>query len=241
MKFQTKLTKVEKGAEKIRGEKLEKLMTENTFAQNIFFLLTGKMPDKKQTKMFEAILSSVIDHGPATASALTARISASSKNPLHASVAAGLLGLGERHGVVISQAMEFFYNNEDEKDWLTLLKQMKKNKQYVLGYGHKFFDSIDPRTVKLFELAKENDIFGQHCELALVVEKNLNEISSKKLPLNADGAIAAILCDMGFGSNIGNGIFIMARVPGLVAQVLEEVENDVGIRRLDDSEVEYVA
>ncbi|MFA7245403.1 MAG: citryl-CoA lyase [Candidatus Magasanikbacteria bacterium] len=240
MKFQTKLTKVEKGEEIIRGEKLEKLMTENTFAQNIFFLLTGKIPDKKQTKMFEAILSSVIDHGPATASALTARISASAKNPLHASVAAGLLGLGERHGVVISQAMEFFYNHEDEKDWLTLLKQMKENKQYVLGYGHKFFEDADPRTVKLFEIAKQNDIFGQHCELALVVEKNLNEISSKKLPLNADGAIAAILCDMGMASNIGNGIFIIARVPGLVAQVLEEVENDTGIKRLSDEEIEYL-
>ena len=240
MKFQTKLTKVEKGEETIRGEKLEKLMTENTFAQNIFFLLTGHKSDEKQTKMFEAILSSVIDHGPATASALTARISASAKNPLHASVAAGLLGLGERHGVVISQTMEFFYNHEDEKDWLGLLKKMKENKQYILGYGHKFFTDADPRSVKLFELAKENDIFGQHCEMGLAVEKNLNEISSKKLPLNADGAIAAILCDIGLGSNVGNGIFIIARVPGLVAQVLEEVENDVGIRRLDDSEVEYI-
>ena len=240
MKFQTKLTKVEKGEETIRGEKLEKLMTENTFAQNIFFLLTGHKPDEKQSKMFEAILSSVIDHGPATASAMNARISASAKNPLHASVAAGLLGLGERHGVVISQAMEFFYNHAEEKDLPGLLKDMKEKKQYVLGYGHKFFSDADPRSVKLFELAKENNIFGQHCELALVVEKNLNEISSKKLPLNADGAIAAILCDMGLKSNIGNGIFIIARVPGLVTQILEEVENDVGIRRLDDSEVEYI-
>lgn len=240
MKFQTKLTKVEKGEEIIRGENLEKLMTENTFAQNIFFLLIGKMPDEKQTKMFEAILSSVIDHGPATASALTARISASAKNPLHASVAAGLLGLGERHGVVISQAMEFFYKNSEEKNLLGLLKTMKENKQYVLGYGHKFFPDLDPRTVKLFEIAKENNIFGQYCEFALNVEKNLNEISSKKLPLNADGAIAAILCDMGMKSNIGNGIFIIARVPGLVAQVLEEVESDVGIRRLSDDEIEYL-
>ena len=240
MKFQTKLTKVEKGEETIRGEKLEKLMTENTFAQNIFFLLTGHKPDEKQTKMFEAILSSVIDHGPATASAMNARISASAKNPLHASVAAGLLGLGERHGVVISQTMEFFYNHAEEKDVLGLLQKMKEEKKYVLGYGHKFFTDADPRAVKLFELAKENDIFGQHCKLALSVEKNLNEISSKKLPLNVDGAIAAILCDMGLKSNIGNGIFIIARVPGLVAQVLEEVENDTGIRRLADDEIDYV-
>jgi citrate synthase len=155
-------------------------------------------------------------------------------------VAAGLLGLGERHGVVISQAMEFFYNHKDEKDLPGLLKTMKENKQYVLGYGHKFFSEVDPRTSKLFEIAKENSIFSKHCELALQVEKNLNEISSKKLPLNADGAIAAILCDMGVKSNIGNGIFIIARVPGLVAQIVEEQENDVGIRRLSDEEVEYI-
>jgi len=142
--------------------------------------------------------------------------------------------------VVISQAMEFFYNHAEEKDVLGLLQKMKEEKKYVLGYGHKFFTDADPRAVKLFELAKENDIFGQHCKLALSVEKNLNEISSKKLPLNVDGAIAAILCDMGLKSNIGNGIFIIARVPGLVAQVLEEVENDTGIRRLADDEIDYV-
>lgn len=240
MKFQTKLTKVDNNQEIIRGQNLEKLMVENTFAQNIFFLLTGKKLSEKESKMFEAILSSVIDHGPATASALTARISASAKNPLHASVAAGLLGLGEKHGVVISQAMEFFYKHTEEKDLLGLLKTMKENKQYVLGFGHKFFTDSDPRSLKLFEIAKENGVFGTHCELALEIEKNLNEISSKKLPLNADGAIAAILCDMGLESSVGNGIFIIARVPGLVAQVLEEVGDDVGIRRLEDGEVEYL-
>ncbi|MFA7315043.1 MAG: citryl-CoA lyase [Candidatus Magasanikbacteria bacterium] len=240
MKFQTKITKVENGQEIIYGQNLEKLMEENTFGQNIFFLLTGKLPNKKESKIFEVILSSVIDHGPATASALNARISASAKNPLHTSVAAGLLGLGDRHGVVISQAMDFFYSHIEEKNILELLTKMKKEKKYVLGFGHKFFTDADPRTLKLFSLAKEYGLFGKHCKLALAIEKNLNDISSKKLPLNADGAIAAILCDMGFASNIGNGIFVIARVPGLVAQILEEVESGVGIRRLEESEIEYL-
>ncbi|OIO18395.1 MAG: hypothetical protein AUJ23_03770 [Candidatus Magasanikbacteria bacterium CG1_02_32_51] len=240
MKFQTRITKVENGQEIIYGQNLEKLMEENTFAQNIFFLLTSKLPNEKASKMFEAILSSIIDHGPATASAMIARISASAKNSLHASVAAGLLGLGERHGVVISQAMDFFYEHVEEKDLSSLLTKMKEEKKYVLGFGHKFFIDTDPRTLKLFSLAKENEIFGVHCELALAIEKNLNEISSKKLPLNADGAIAAILCDMKLESSIGNGVFVIARVPGLVAQILEEVNNDVGIRRLDDGEIEYL-
>ena len=241
MKFQTSLTHIKNGKEIIRGRALEDIVNNNSFTEAIYLLLRGELPIGAQTKMFNAILTSVIDHGPGTASAMTARISASAMNPLHASVAAGLLGMGERHGVVISQAMDFFYENLEIKNLKIRIEEMKANKQYLMGYGHKVFTDEDPRTTTLFEIAKEADIFGKHCELAQICGKILNEISSRPLPLNADGAIAAILCDMGFDSRLGNGIFVIARVPGLVAHVIEEMMNDQGIRRVPEEEVEYVA
>ena len=51
--------------------------------------------------------------------------------------------------------------------------------------------------------------------------------------------MAAILADMGFDSRMAKGIFIIARMPGLVAQVFEEVNNDVGLRRLPEEEISY--
>ncbi len=240
MHFKTSITNVQKdGTEIIRGHELGDLMINNGFVQTIYLLLKGQLPNETQAKMFDAILSSVVDHGPAVASALNARISASAKNPLHASVAAGLLGLGERHGVVIEPAMKFFFDHKDETDVLGLLKNMKEQKKYAPGFGHKIFE-VDPRTQRLFAIAKETGIYGGYCEFAQKVEDTLNSFSSKKLPLNADGAIAAILCDMGFDARVGNGVFVIARVPGLVAHVIEEIQNDEGIRRLEPEDIEYI-
>ncbi len=240
MKFKTSITNVQRdGTEIIRGHELGDLVNNYSFVETIYLLLKGELPNEGQTKMFNAIFTSVIDHGPAVASALAARISASAKNPLHASVAAGLLGLGDRHGVVIEPAMKFFYDHAEEKNLTELLTTMKEQKKYASGFGHKIFE-VDPRTERLFSIAKENTIYGKYCAFAQKVEETLNSISSKKLPLNADGAIAAILCDMGFDARIGNGIFVIARVPGLVAHVIEEITNDEGIRRIEPEDVEYL-
>lgn len=240
MKFKTAITRIENDKESIRGKKLDKLIKDHTFTETIFLILKGTLPNENQRKMFDAILVSTIDHGPGVASAMNARVSASAKNPVHASVAAGLLGLGERHGTVIEQAMRFFYEQKGNEDLAYLLKEMKAKKQYVLGYGHKIFKDKDPRAETLFKVAKENGFYGTYCAFAERVRKEIGKISSVPLPINADGAIAAILCDMGFDEKIGNGMFIISRVPGLVAHIVEERTNDEGIRRIPESEIEYI-
>lgn len=239
MPHTTSLTTIKNNKEYIRGYALEDLAQKKTFVETIFLLLKGELPTEKETRMMNAILTSVIDHGPGVASAMNARVSASAKNDLHTAVAAGILGLGGRHGVVIEPAMRFFYDHVEEPDVAGLLKKMKEQKQYVSGYGHKIFE-VDPRTQTLFSLAKELDVYGTYARFAEQVEEALNATSSKKLPLNADGAIAAILCDMGFDARVGNGIFVIARVPGLVAHVVEEMTEGEGIRRIAEEEIEYV-
>lgn len=240
MKYKTSITDIKDGKQVVRGHKLLDLVKNNGFADNIFLLLTKKMPSESESRMFNAMLSAVIDHGPGTPSAQNARVSASAKNPLHASVAAGLLGLGDRHGTVVEHAMNFFYAVEGEEDLEEFLKEMKERKEYVMGYGHKIFTDIDPRAGALLEIAKEVGIYGKYCEFAERVEKTLNNISSRALPMNADGAIAAILCDMGLDARIGNGIFVIGRVPGLVAHIVEERVDDIGIRRIPQEDIEYV-
>lgn len=240
MKFKTAITKIENGKESIRGLKFENLMREHTFTEVIYVILKGELPSEIHRKMFDAILVSVIDHGAGTASAMNARISASARNPVHASVAAGLLGLGERHGTVIEQAMRFFYANKGNEDIGFILKEMKAKKEFVMGYGHKIFKEADPRAQVLLSVAKELGLYGEYCAFAEQMVTELGAISSGSLPLNADGAIGAILCDMGFDERIGNGIFVISRVPGLVAHIVEERTQDEGIRRMPENEIEYI-
>ena len=132
MHFKTSITNVQRdGTEIIRGQELGDLVHNHSFVETMYLLLKGEMPTKNQARMLDAILTSVIDHGPAVASALCARISASAKNTLHSSVAAGLLGLGDRHGVVIEPAMKFFSEHIEEADLLGLLTKMKEQKKYA--------------------------------------------------------------------------------------------------------------
>jgi citrate synthase len=55
-----------------------------------------------------------------------------------------------------------------------------------------------------------------------------------------DGANAAILLDMGFEQKLIDGFFIIARTPGLVAQAFEEMTSGEGLRRVDESDIEYI-
>ncbi len=240
MNIKTSITNITaEGKEIVRSNNLEELIAQKSFSEVIFLLLLGKLPNEKEQKMWNALLVAAIDHGPAVASALTARISASAKNSMHTSLAAGLLSLGDRHGLAIEGAMKFFQEHISVENVSELLKKMKEQKKYAPGFGHRVL-SVDTRAQTLLGVAKENGFYGKYCEFALKVHTELNAISSKPLPLNIDGAMGAILCDMGVDARLSKGIFMIARVPGLVAHIYEEMVNDQGIRRLEDSEVEFV-
>ncbi len=240
MKFKTALTHIENDKEIIRGKSLESLVKKQSFVSTIFLLLFGRMPKKNEEVMFNAIFTSVIDHGPGTTSALNARISVSAGNPVHAALAAGILGFGERHGMAVEGAMEFFYENVDNKDIGIKIRELKDKKVRIPGFGHKVFTTTDPRSVTLFTIAKKQKILGKYSKFAGVVQKELNKVSSKPLPLNIDGAIAAILCDMGIDARLGNTVFLIGRIPGLLAHIYEERADDTGIRRLEENEIEFI-
>jgi citrate synthase len=246
MKFQTSITNIKDGEEIIRGHKLEELIQERSFVEVIYLLFQGELPSESHATMLNALLVAAIDHGPAVTSAMNARISASAGNSTHSALAAGVLGFGPRHGIAGEGAMRFFKeqvtmsNEQPNYDLSSVLQDLKDKGVRIPGYGHKVFIDTDPRSDVLFGIAKEIGIFGQYSEFALQVKEELNKISSKPLPLNIDGTMAAILCDMGMDARLGQTFFLISRTPGLLAQIHEEQTNDVGSRRLEDSEIEFV-
>ncbi len=237
MKWKTAISKITDGQEIIRGQDLQSLIKEKTFTESIFLILKGAMPGKKDTQMMDALLVACIDHGVGAPSATVARTVASTGNSLHTAVAAGVQTLGELHGGAIEGAAKFFQENVSEKDIKALVKNLKEKKIRLPGYGHKIL-SHDHRSDTLFAVAKETGFFGQHCAFAMAVGAALNSISSKKLPLNVDGAMAAIISDMGFAWKQAKGFFIIGRVPGLVAHALEQMQSGEGVKRLEESEIE---
>lgn len=238
MIWKTALTKIEDSGEVIRGYSLQDLIVKKSFVEVIFLLLKGTLPTKNETAMVNALFTACIDHGVGAPSATVARTAASVGNSLHTALAAGVLTLGEHHGGAIEGAAKFFQEHQDEKDVVGLAKRLKEQKVRVPGYGHKVL-TVDARSVTLLTLAKKLGFYGKSCVFAEAFGTALNKLASKPLPLNIDGSMAAIISNMGFDWRMARGFFIIGRVPGLVAQVYEEMTSGGGLRRIDESEIEY--
>ncbi len=114
---------------------------------------------------------------------------------------------------------------------------MKGRGKRASGFGHRVHTK-DPRTGRLFGLAEELELAGPHCPDRPDDRERLRQ-SGKPLPINVDGAIAAVLCDLGIPAEIGNAFFIIARVPGLVAHIHEEKTRMKPMRKIDPADFEY--
>lgn len=235
--YRTAITTHKDGKLYLRGYDLTKLAGESSFSKTIYLILKGEMPDEKSEKMLDAILTIAIDHGLEPASVVAARNIYSGGSPVQAAVAGGILAFGEFHGGAIEAAMENIYGYVD-RPGSDLIDDLKAKEKRVSGFGHKLYKGADPRTERLIEIAKETGFYGKYVVFAENVVKEF-EKADKKLPLNIDGIIAALLCEMGFDVKVGKGIFIIARVPGLVAHVVEEATREEPVRRLSEDEVEY--
>lgn len=246
-KRKTSISWVEAEKINLRGYQVEDLIGRIGFGEAIYLLLLGNLPTKNQARMLEAILVAVIDHGVRPPSTIAAVTVANTGASLNSAVAAGILAINEFHGGAIEKAMSAIAEavKLQETENLSaveaaekLVQTYKSEGTRISGYGHRFH-AADPRTVRLFELAKELEIAGKYVSQAEILEKVLSEKSGKNLPINADGAIAALLCEMNFPPKIANGIFMIARISGLVAHAAEEQERNPPMRTIDVEKYEY--
>ncbi len=242
--WKTKITKVEPNKIVVRGYRIDELMGRVSFAQAIYLILKGELPDEKTGKLIDAILVSSIDHGATPPSTLAARTIASTGSPLNAALAGGILAIYKYHGGAIEGAMRVYRQvvekgEEIEKSAEELVKEKLERKEVIPGFGHRFHTD-DPRTKKLFALAEELGFSGKYVKAALAIQKAIEKLKGKKLPINVDGAIAALLCELGFPPELGNAFFMIARTPGLIAHIYEEQTEMKPMRKIDPVDHEYI-
>jgi citrate synthase len=178
-----------------------------------YFELTGKFPDEKQSRLFNAMAVTLVEHG-VTPSALAARLTyLGAPEAMQAAVAAGLCGLGSVFvGSMEGCAKLLFEAVRDGKDANAIVAENKR----IPGLGHHLHKPVDPRTKRLFELARETGFYGRYCQLIEALGKQ------KNLVVNATGAIGALACELGLDWRAVRGIGVMARAVGLVGHLLEE-------------------
>ena len=102
-----------------------------------------------------------------------------------------------------------------------VVDEARAAKTRLPGFGHRVHATIDPRVDVLFGLAEESGLAGDGVRVVRALERAIAE-RIKPLPINIDGALAAILVDLGFPPLMGMLLFVIARVAGISAEVLEE-------------------
>ena len=250
--LKTAISRVEKDKIITRGYNQRDLIEKIRYSDMIYLLLKGSLPSVKEGKMFNHVLVSFCDHGVTPPSTQTARLVASSGSPLNSAVAGALLSFGHKHAGAIEQTMEL-YQSKVNSLYLTQDSQIN-NKQIaslaidihneyvggndkIPGFGHRYHD-VDPRAEKLMDLAIKEGFVGPHIKLALALQDLIYQ--SKGIKLNVDGANAAILSDLGFDPELGFGVFMIGRIPGIIAHVHEERMDEEEFRKFCDlDDVEY--
>lgn len=237
MKWKTAISVHKNGELYIRGEALTKLIDKYSFTEAVFLVLKGTLPNRREKEMLDAILVAPIEHGVEAPSAFVARTVASVGNPMNVALAAGLLATGDWHGGAIEQAARIL---QSDKTPAQIVSGALAKKERISGYGHKIYKEIDPRATAIFVKAEKLKFYGKYARRALEIRKELEKQSGKKLPLNIDAAIAAILSELGFDWRLGKAFFALGRLPGIIAHAHEEMTNEKPYRRFEESDVEYI-
>jgi citrate synthase len=214
----------------IRGYEIASLMQRSSFTDAIFLLHKGELPTGGERRLLDAILIGVADHGSGAPSCATARLAASgNRQSLSAAIAAGILAIGDEHGGAGSSCMELIASGVAlaKRDGISIEDAAQRcvddavtTKTRLPGLGHRVH-TTDPRTATLFDLAQTEHLAGDGVRFMRAVEAKARE-RIKPLPLNIDGALAAVLHDLGFPPPFGKLVFIIGRVAGLTAEVAEE-------------------
>src|SRR5581483_1759713 len=179
-------------------------------------------------------------------SALAARTAASTGAAMNAALAVGLLSINQHHGGAIQACMEMIRDVQkrgaDSKGVLdeaafAFVAACKQSNARLPGFGHRIH-THDPRTARLLALAEQTGLAGKGVAVIRALEKAL-ATHGTILPINVDGAMAALLVDIGIQPELGNTFFMMARLPGLVAHIYEEKTRERPMRPIHPVDHEY--
>lgn len=221
----------------VRGRDLTRdLIGHLGFTEHFWLLLTGAMPTAAQTRILDATLVAIAEHGLVPSVQVARMTLAAAPEALQGAVAAGILGCGsvvlgssEAAGQFFAAIAARIVAGEAAAPAVkTVVLDYRAARRAIPGFGHPLHKGFDPRARRLFDIAREVGSHGTHIEIAHEVERQLPALVGRALALNVSGAIPAVLLDAGYPLAALKGVPILARTAGLIAHLLEEQSRPIG-------------
>jgi citrate synthase len=201
------------------------------FTSMLIFHLRGRFPEEGEKAVIDSILVTLMEHG-LTPSTISARlIYDSSPDALQSAVAGGLLAAGTNFLGSMEGMAELLQDGvrqieagdtDAEAYARATLTRLLDEGAAVPGFGHRDHHPDDPRTETLLAIARDHGVAGPHAELLRVFGTTMDELKGRHITINATGAIAANLSDLGYPWQIMRGFSLVARAGGIVGHLLEE-------------------
>lgn len=235
--WRTAIIDMSPGVIRYRGYAIEDLIRQQTsLAQMIWLMTRGEMPSRGQADLLEAALMAAVDHGPQAPSIAIARMAATCGVGLNSAMASGMNVLGDVHGGAGEQALALYAQAGHHLDRglpmmdavrAALEEQVRDHGKTIPGFGHRFHP-VDPRVAPLMEridaAVSAGLVGGRVVSIARAIEATLAQGRARAIPMNIDGATAAVFGELGFEAPLARGLFCLSRAVGLLAHAWEQTQ-----------------
>lgn len=249
--WNTEIIDIHPGSIGLRGYAVQDLLGKVTFPEMIWLMLRGDLPSPGQAKLLEAAMVASVDHGPHAPSIAIARMAVTCGTDINGAMASAVNVLADIHGGPAQQCMMLFEQIAGEPERMDNLpglvdgildRYIAAHGKIIPGFGHRFHP-VDPRAEPLLGLvdkaAADGVVSGRYAAIAREVAAGLRRRTGKNIPMNIDGATAAIFCELGFAPQLGRGLFILARSVGILAHAWEQMQQGGRIKGPMPKEIPY--
>ena len=249
--WSTAIVDIQPGSIGIRGYAIQDLIGRVGYAEMVWLMLRGELPTREQAALLEACLVAGVDHGPHAPSIAVSRMAVSCGLPLNGAMASAINTLDDVHGGAGQQCMELMRAIDaaaggqpasDEQVAHGVDAWIAEHGKVIPGFGHRWH-GVDPRAVRLLELVQQaadrGVVSGRFAALGRKIEALLQGRKGTPIPMNIDGATAAIFLELGFEPPLGRGLFILSRAVGILAHAWEQTQEGRRIKGPMAPEIPY--
>jgi len=218
-----------------RGRDLmSEILGKRDFTETMFLLMTGHFPDNCEKRIFDVCLVTLMEHGLTPHAIVSRLVADSNPDQVQIAIAAGLTCVGDVFAGTMEGCGRLLIDglrSDDTVAWCEETAAAYRQDRIPLpGFGHPVHKPDDPRTPRLFEIAREAGAKGDAIALLEAFSAEVDKVYGRHLTINATGALAALLLEIGIAPEIMRAIAVTSRAAGLTAHIAEEQRSHSGRR-----------